>query len=92
MWALSRPVLAHWAANNVCERRAMARVTSSDSGTVAIVIRVSSPEMVSIIARTATTVRTAVSNWLIVIEIDVAMLSTSLVTRLSSSPRWWESK
>ncbi len=48
--------------------------------------------MVSIIASTATTVSTAVSNWLIVIEIDIEMLSTSLVTRLSSSPRWRESK
>ena len=92
MCALSRPVLAHWATNNFCERRAMARVRRSDRGTVAIASNVSRPEMVSIIASTATTVSTAVSNWLIVIEIDVEMLSTSLVTRLSSSPRWRESK
>ena len=34
MWALRRPVLVHWAANRRCERRAIARVASSDNGTV----------------------------------------------------------
>ena len=75
-----------------CERRAIARVTTSDSGTVTTVISASSGEMVSIITSTATTVSTAVSSWLIVIDSDVWMLSTSLVTRLSSSPRCRESK
>ena len=48
--------------------------------------------MVSIITSTATTVSTDVNSWLIVIDSDVWMLSMSLVTRLSSSPRCRESK
>ena len=39
MWALSRPVLAHCAMNIFCERRAIARVTCGDSGTVTTVMR-----------------------------------------------------
>ena len=87
MWALSLPVLAHCATKCRCERRAMARVAHSDSGTVTTVSSVSSGEMVSIATSTATNVRTEVSSWLIVIDSDVWMLSTSLVTRLSTSPR-----
>ena len=78
--------------NIFCDLRAIARVTHSDSGTVTTVISVSNGEIVSIIASTATTVSTAVSSWLIVIETDVWTLSTSLVTLLSNSPRWRESK
>ena len=92
MWALSRPVLAHWATNIARERRVMARTASSDSGTVTRVISASNGETTTIITSTATMVSTAVSNWLIVIDSEVAMLSTSLVTRLSSSPRSRESK
>ena len=71
---------------------AIARVASNDNGTVSTVITTSSGEMDSIIASTATTVRTAVSSWLIVIDSDDWMLSMSLVTRLSNSPRWRPSK
>ena len=92
MWALSLPVLRHCATNSRCERRAIARVANSDSGTVSTVISVSSGEMVSIITSTATMVSTDVSSWLIVIDSDVCMLSTSLVTRLSTSPRCRVSK
>ena len=92
MCALSRPVLAHCATNKRCERRAITRVTHRDNGTVSTVSSVSSGEIVSIITNTAKTVSTDVSSWLIVIDNDVAMLSMSLVTRLSSSPRWRESK
>jgi len=70
MCALSRPVLRHCATNIRCERRAIARVTHSDSGTVITVSSVSSGEMVSIITNTATTVRSEVSSWLIVIDND----------------------
>ena len=62
MWALSRPVPAHCATNIRCDRRAIVRVTHSDSGTVATTIRVSSTEMVSIITATATMVSTAVNS------------------------------
>ena len=49
MWALSRPILVHCALNIRCERRAIARVASSDSGTVSTVMRVSIGEIDSII-------------------------------------------
>ncbi len=92
MCALSLPVLRHCATNSRCERRAIVRVASSDSGTVSTVIRVSSGEIVSITTSTATTVSTEVSSCAIVIDSEVWMLSTSLVTRLSTSPRCRESK
>ena len=41
----------------------MARVTHSVSGTVSTVINASNGEMITIIASTATTVRTAVRSW-----------------------------
>src|SRR6476659_526908 len=71
MWALSRPVLAHWATNRRCERRAITLVAHSDSGTVTTVSSVSNGEMVSIITKTANTVRTDDISWLIVIDSDV---------------------
>ena len=92
MWALRRPILVHWATNRRWDRRAIARVASSDIGTVSTVIKTSSGEMETIIASTATTVRTAVTSWLIVMDSDDWTLSISLVTRLSSSPRWRPSK
>src|ERR1700739_3674438 len=92
MWALRRPVLVHWATNRRCERRAIARVASSDIGTVNNVIRANSGEMETIMASTVTTVRIDVSSWLIVIATDDWTLSISLVTLLSSSPRWRPSK
>jgi hypothetical protein len=49
-------------------------------------------EIVSIIASTAKTVRIDVRSWAIVIDSDDWMLSTSLVTRLSTSPRCRVSK
>ena len=70
MCALSRPVSVHCATNIFCDRRAIDRVTHSDSGTVATVIRVSSGEIVSIITVTAMMERTAVNNWAIVTEIE----------------------
>jgi hypothetical protein len=92
MWALSLPVLVHCATNIVRERRVMARIAHSDNGTAATAISVSNGEMTSIITTTPMTVRTDVSSWLTVIDTEVAMLSTSLVTRLSNSPRCRESK
>ena len=85
-------MLVHCATNRRCERRAIARVATSDSGTVTTVIRTNSGEMDTIIASTATTVSIDVTSWLIVIDSDDWTLSMSLVTRLSSSPRWRPSK
>ncbi len=92
MCALSLPVLRHCATNNFCERRAIERVTHSDSGTVTTVSNVSSGEIVNIITSTANTVRTDVSSWVIDIDSEVCTLSTSLVSLLSTSPRCRESK
>ncbi len=92
MWALSLPVLVHWAMNSVRDRLAIERVTHSDSGTVTTVSSVSSGEIVSIITSTATTVSTELNNWVTDIASDCWRLSTSFVTRLSTSPRCRESK
>ena len=46
----------------------------------------------NIIARTPMIVQTAVMSWVIVCWSELAMLSMSLVTRLSVSPRGWLSK
>ena len=46
----------------------------------------------NIIARTPMIVHTAVISWVIVCWSELAMLSMSLVTRLSVSPRGWQSK
>ena len=87
MWALSRPVFVHCATNSRCDRRAIARVTTTDTGTVTSVMPVNTGEIVTIISSTVTTVSTALNNWAIVIDNDVCRLSMSLVTRLSTSPR-----
>lgn len=70
MCALRRPVLVQCATNSRCERRVIARVTSNDNGTVSRVISASSGEIHTIIDSTATTVRIAVTSWLIVIDSD----------------------
>ena len=80
-------MLVHCATNNRWERRAIARVTTTDNGTVNRVIPVSSGEMLTIISSTVATVSTALSSWVMVIDSDVWRLSMSLVTRLSTSPR-----
>ncbi len=55
-------------------------------------ITASSGEIENIIVSTPTTVSSEVSSWLSVCCSVCAMLSMSLVTRLSSSPRGWPSK
>ncbi len=79
------------ATKSCLERRTIERATSANSGTVSRVIRVSNGEMVSIITSTAATVSTSVGSLLVVITSAVWIASTSLVRRLSSSPRRNES-
>ena len=64
----------------------MTSVTTTDSGTVTSAIRASSQLIHSIMARTPTTVSTDVTIWLKPCCSVVAMLSTSFVTRLKTSP------
>ena len=92
MCALSEPVCFHWATNSFCERLAIRVVTAIDSGMVTSAITASSGEMTSIRTTTPTTVSSEVSSWLSVCCRLWAMLSMSLVTRLSRSPRGWVSK
>ena len=87
MCALSRPVCPHCCTNNGCDRFAISRVTTIDSGTDTSATRASSGEMMSIIVSTPISVSSAFSSWLKVCCIVCWMLSMSLVTRLSSSPR-----
>ena len=77
----------HWATKRGCARLAIRLMTNSDTGTVTIVITASSGEMVIIITTTPTMVSSEVSSWLSVCWRLWAMLSMSLVTRLSRSPR-----
>ena len=86
--AFSSPVLRHCATNFGCDFLAMTMVTTSDSGIAISATMASSGEMISIIASTPTTVSSEVSVWDSVCCNDCEMLSMSLVTRLSTSPRW----
>ncbi len=89
--ALSAPVWRHCATKRGCARLAICLMMVSDSGTVTMVITARSGEMVIIITTTPTMVSSEVSSWLSVCWRLWAMLSMSLVTRLSRSPRDWPS-
>ena len=67
-------------------------MTTIDSGTVSSEMTASSGLIQNMIASTPTTVQTEVISWVIVCWSVLAMLSMSLVTRLSVSPRGWLSK
>ena len=86
--AFSSPVLRHCATNFGCDRLATIVVTTSDSGMATSATMASSGEMISIITSTPTTVSSEVSVWDSVCCSVCEMLSMSLVTRLSTSPRW----
>ena len=92
MCAFSAPVFFHWATNCFCDRLAIRVVTTIDTGMVTSAISASSGEMTSISTTTPMTVSSEVSSWLRVCWRLCAMLSMSLVTRLSRSPRGWVSK
>ena len=70
----------------------MNKVMKKDSGTVSSDTSASNGEIQNIIPSTPSTVMMLVIAWVIVCCIVVAMLSMSLVTRLSRSPRGWVSK
>ena len=84
---LSLPVHRHCSPKYGCERRAMSRVTTSDSGTVTSEISASSGLMTIIMTSTPTTVANDVMLCVRVCWSVVLTLSMSLVTRLSRSPR-----
>jgi hypothetical protein len=86
--ALSSPVVRHCAMNRGCDCLAITAVTTNDSGMAISATSASSGEMMSIIASTPTTVSSEVSVCDSVCCRDWEMLSMSLVTRLSTSPRW----
>ena len=88
-WPLSVPVRAHCCANCCCERLATKTVTTIDSGTVRSEMTASSGLIQNMIARTPMIVHKAVISWVSVCWSELAMLSMSLVTRLSVSPRGW---
>ena len=71
-----------------CDRFAITVVTINDSGMAMSATSASSGEMIIIITSTPTTVSSEVSDWDRVCCRDCEMLSMSLVTRLSTSPRW----
>ena len=73
--------------NSFCERLPINAVTKIDTGIVTRAISASTGETTNIITVTPMTVSSEVSNWLSVCCSAWEMLSMSLVTRLSSSPR-----
>ena len=92
MWALSLPVRRHWSMNMPWLRFITAPVMSIVIGTVTRATSASSHEIENMKATTNTTVSSDVISWLIVCWSVWLMLSMSLVTRLSSSPRGCWSK
>ncbi|GAP54301.1 hypothetical protein AHiyo6_08660 [Arthrobacter sp. Hiyo6] len=88
----SSPVCFHCATNNFCERLAIMVVVTSVSGIVTSAITAKVGESRTIISSTPATVSSEVTAWLMDCCMLWEMLSTSLVTRLSSSPRCTESK
>ena len=84
---LSSPVLRHWEMNLGRARAAILRMEKTDTGTVVRATTASSGEMLNIMMATPTSRRIDVSIWLSVCCRLWAMLSMSLVTRLSRSPR-----
>ena len=92
MWALRVPVRRHCWMNIPWERFITAPVTAIEIGTETSATSASNGEIQNIIASTATTVNSELSSWLMVCCRVWLMLSMSLVTRLSSSPRGWRSK
>ena len=90
-WALSAPVWPHWATKRVFDRAAMARIVSTEMGIDTMATSDSSGEIQIIMATTPTSVSAWDTSWLSVCCRLMAMLSMSLVTRLSRSPRCWRS-
>ncbi len=88
----SSPVFFHCATNSFCDRLAISAVIPSVNGMVTSAISASVGDRISIITSTPTTVSTDVTACEMVCCRLCDTLSTSLVTRLSSSPRWIESK
>ena len=78
--------------NSGCDRLAMSAVTMIESGTETSATTARIGEIQNIIASTPMSVRAEASSWLNVCCIVCWMLSMSLVTRLSSSPRGTVSK
>jgi hypothetical protein len=87
MCALSLPVIFHWAMNCGCARLPTLVATTTEAGTETSAIRASSGEIQNIIASTPTMVSSEFTTWPMDCCIDWPMLSMSLVTRLSTSPR-----
>ncbi len=81
------PVLFHCEMNLGRDRRAIARMPHTDTGTVVKATTASSGEIVNIITAVPMSNSTEVSIWLSVCCRLWATLSMSLVTRLRRSPR-----
>ncbi len=89
IWPLSLPVVAHCLTNCGCDRLPMIVVMTIDTGTVISAMSASTGEIQNMKTSTPRMVSTDVTSWLIVCCRVMAMLSVSLVARLSTSPRCW---
>ncbi len=82
----------HWVTKCRFDRFATTAVTTTDAGAMRIATSASSGEIHTIITTRPSRVSTDSTSWLIDCCRPCEMLSMSLVTRLSRSPREWESK
>ena len=90
-WALSTPVWVHWAMKRAFDRLPMPLMMKNDSGTDTIATSASSGEIQIMTPSTPMSWRPWASSWLRVCWRLWAMLSMSLETLLSRSPRCWRS-
>ncbi len=82
----------HCLTNCGCARLPSRAATNTEIGTVTSAISASSQEIENIMLSTPTMVSSEMITWLSVCCMLCAMLSMSLVTRLSTSPRGCPSK
>ena len=92
IWPLSSPVFFHWAAKSFWLRAPMMPAATPESGRATSAIRASCQDTMNIMITIPTTVRAEFTSCAKACWSACWMLSTSLVTRDSVSPRWRVSK
>jgi len=87
IWPLISPVLSHCSRKYLRERLVIRRTSSSEGGKIAMVMNVISQLMRIIMINTPMTITTEEIIWMTFSRRVLLMLSMSLTTRLSKSPR-----
>ena len=92
IWPFSSPVFFHCAANSFWLRAPITPAAAPDSGSAMRAISASCHETMNIMMTMPSTVSTELMSWANACCSACWTLSTSLVTRESTSPRWRVSK